>query len=117
MIESRSDFKSFTGEGVKVEKVRPKVIVGAPRTGMSLLGSERLLTEIVNRDILTGANVDPSFLESDTHFAQQIGDAYLESVISDLDDALPSKHPKSRRKSKSAEERKRIKRQRKQKHR
>ena len=117
MMESRGDVKAIMAEDMKVEKVRPKVIVGAPRSGMSLLGSERLLTEIVNRDILTGANVDPDFVMSDTHFAQQLGDAYLDSVMSDIDDALPSKHPKSRRKSKSAEERKRIKRQRKQKHR
>ena len=127
MMESRGAVKAIMSDEMKVEKVRPKVIVGAPRTGMSLLGSERLLTEIVNRDILTGANVNrdiltganvnQDFISGDTHFAQQIGDAYIESVISDIDDVPPSKHPKSRRKSKSAEARKRIKRQRKQKHR
>ena len=111
-IEYKGDVKLVSSD--MPEKVRPKVVLGAPRFGMSTVPSERLMS-----DILKNANVDPDFVlkNEDTHFAQQIGDAYLESVVSDLDDALPSKHPKSRRKSKSAEERKRIKRQRKQKHR
>jgi hypothetical protein len=120
-IEYKGEVKFVSAD--EPEKVRPKVVLGAPRFGMSIMHSERLMS-----DILKTVKVDPEFVlkhedtqfaqqVSDTHFAQQLGDAYVESVISDLDDAIPSKHPKSRRVAKTAEERKRIKRQRKQKHR